>query len=159
MCGAAVIGADAASLPEVIGSEEALFDPFDVDAIAACLSRVVEDPDFVNRLKANGVQRAQAFSWDHTAKCALTAWQAQPWTTQPIASPRLSVRSAVEASEGEESQHEKPAVASADDVVSEVIAHLSMHRYLPEADEQLRELARALDFNHPLGEENAAENG
>ena len=158
MCGAAVIGADAASLPEVIGSEEALFDPFDVDAIAACLSRVVEDPHFLNRLKENGVQRTQAFSWDETAKCALTTWEARPWTTQQITAPPLSERSTVETSESAESQHEPPVLESADDMVIEVIEQLSAHRCLPDADEQLRDLARALDLNHPLGEVSAAGN-
>lgn len=152
ICGAAVIGADAASLPEVIGRDEALFDPFDVDAIAACLSRVVEDSDFLNRLKEHAKQRARAFSWDATAKCALITWQAKPWANQQNSASRLDVRSVLEASDGEEPQNEESAAARVDAMVSEVIEHLKLYRCLPETDEQLRDLARALDSNHPLGE-------
>jgi glycosyltransferase involved in cell wall biosynthesis len=158
-CGAAVIGADAASLPEVIGREEALFDPFDVDAITACLSRIMEDYDFLNRLKEHAEQRATAFSWDATAQCALATWQAKPWAAQQSAAPPLSVGAVVEEREGEATQHTGPAVASAEDMVNQVVERLTLHRCLPDADEELRDLARALDLNHPLGEEGVAENG
>jgi glycosyltransferase involved in cell wall biosynthesis len=151
-CGAAVIGADAASLPEVIGREEALFDPFDVDAITACLSRIMEDYDFLNRLKEHAEQRATAFSWDATAQCALATWQAKPWAAQQSAAPPLSVGAVVEEREGEATQHTGPAVASAEDMVNQVVERLTLHRCLPDADTQLRDLARALDSNHPSGE-------
>ena len=45
-CGAAVIGADATSIPEVIGRSDALFDPADVDALAAKLHAVLSDGSF-----------------------------------------------------------------------------------------------------------------
>ena len=66
--GAAVIAADASSLPEVADLPEALFDPHDVAAIAAHLERVLTDDAFRQRLQAHGPQQAAKFSWQRTAK-------------------------------------------------------------------------------------------
>nr|VFK39966.1 MAG: Glycosyltransferase involved in cell wall bisynthesis [Candidatus Kentron sp. TC] len=77
-CGAPVIGADAASLPEVIGCEEALFDPFDVAAIAAKMAQALGDESFRARLRAHGSKQAKQFSWDKTAQRAITAWESLP---------------------------------------------------------------------------------
>lgn len=74
-CGAPIIGADAASLPEVINLEEALFDPFDVIAIGRKLSQVLKDEEFLSRLRAHGSQQSKKFDWDKTAKIALKKWQ------------------------------------------------------------------------------------
>jgi glycosyltransferase involved in cell wall biosynthesis len=72
-CGAAVIGANTTSIPEVIGCEEALFDPADPAAISAKMAQVLVDPAMREMLRANGRQRAAAFSWDNSAKRALRA--------------------------------------------------------------------------------------
>lgn len=74
-CGAPVIGANTSSLPEVIGLDEALFDPMDVSAIAASMRQALADEKFRDRLRAHGLQRAQLFSWDETAKRAIAAWE------------------------------------------------------------------------------------
>lgn len=74
-CGAPVIGANATSLPEVIGLDEALFDPFDVEAMAAKLAQAIQDEAFRRRLRAHGLQQAKKFSWDETAKRAIAAWE------------------------------------------------------------------------------------
>ena len=74
-CGAVVIGADASSLPEVIGFEAALFDPFDVDAIAAKMERALEDECFREELRAHGSAQAKKFSWDKTARRAIRAFE------------------------------------------------------------------------------------
>lgn len=76
-CGAPVIGANTTSLPEVIGLSEALFDPFDVMAIAKKMAEALQDEEFLSRLRDHGVQQAQKFSWDTTAQRAITAWEAQ----------------------------------------------------------------------------------
>lgn len=72
-CGAPVIGANASSLTEVIGLDEALFDPFDVAAITDKLSQALQDEAFCNRLREHGLQQAKRFSWDETAKRAIAA--------------------------------------------------------------------------------------
>ncbi|MEX0450047.1 glycosyltransferase [Spiribacter sp. 221] len=77
-CGAPVIGANTASLPEVIGFDEALFDPFDVEAITAKLAQALEDEAYRNHLREHGLHRAKKFSWDDTAKRAIAAWERLP---------------------------------------------------------------------------------
>ena len=77
-CGAPVIGANTTSLPEVIGLDEAMFNPFDVSAISSKLQKGLIDESFRTRLRDNGMQRAQLFSWDLTAKRAIKAWEAIP---------------------------------------------------------------------------------
>lgn len=73
-CGAAVIGANTASLPEVIGLEAAMFDPLDVDDITAHMAHALQDNTFRATLRQSGLQRAKLFSWDATAQRALAAW-------------------------------------------------------------------------------------
>lgn len=70
---AAVIGSNASSIPEIIGLEEAMFDPNSVDAISAKMIQVVRDEAFRQRLKENAVRRKLLFTWDRTA---LSAWHA-----------------------------------------------------------------------------------
>lgn len=74
-CGAAVIGANASSLPEVIGLDEALFDPMDVTSIRAKMEQGLTDSAFRQRLQMHGLQQAKLFSWDTTAKRAIAAWE------------------------------------------------------------------------------------
>jgi glycosyltransferase involved in cell wall biosynthesis len=77
-CGAPVIGANTSSLPEVIGLDEALFDPLDVAAIAAKMHDALTDDAFRSRLREHGPRQARFFSWDETAKRAIAAWEALP---------------------------------------------------------------------------------
>lgn len=74
-CGAPVIGANTSSLPEVIGLDEALFDPMDVSAITAKMQQTLADEGFRDRLQSHGLQRAKLFSWDETAKRAIASWE------------------------------------------------------------------------------------
>jgi len=77
-CGAPVIGANTGSLPEVIGLDEALFDPMNVASILNKMHQVLTDSGFRKRLREHGVQRAKLFSWDETAKRAIAAWETLP---------------------------------------------------------------------------------
>lgn len=74
-CGAPVIGAGTSSLPEVIGIEEALFDPFDVSSIKNKIVQALEDEVFRTVLRDHGLRQAQGFSWDETARRAIGAWE------------------------------------------------------------------------------------
>lgn len=74
-CGAPVIGANTTSLPEVIGFEEALFDPFSVSDITVKLQHALTDKAFTDRLREHGRKHAQKFSWDDTAKRAIASWE------------------------------------------------------------------------------------
>lgn len=74
-CGAAVIGSNTASLPEVIGWAEALFDPRSVVEIAAAIERALTDTAFHVELVANGVKQSSKFSWDESAKRSIIAME------------------------------------------------------------------------------------
>ncbi len=70
-CQAPVIGSNTSSLPEVIGWEEALFNPFDERDIARKIQRALTDDDYRRRLVENGATQSMKFSWDRSAKKAL----------------------------------------------------------------------------------------
>ncbi|WP_440812320.1 glycosyltransferase family 4 protein [Pseudomonas syringae] len=74
-CGAPVIGANTSSVPEVIGWEDATFDPFDVKAIADKLRQGLSDDTFRLALAEHGLQRAKVFSWDLTGAAAVAAFE------------------------------------------------------------------------------------
>ncbi|MFT4268718.1 MAG: glycosyltransferase family 1 protein, partial [Xenophilus sp.] len=84
-CGAVVIAADSSSLPEVMGSAEALFDPQSVHAISAKMQQALTDEDLRARLLENARTQARAFSWGHSARLALQALAAfkRPDTAPP----------------------------------------------------------------------------
>lgn len=74
-CGAAVIGANTSSLPEVIGLECALFDPFDVSAIRDKVVDALGSEAFLATLRSHGLTQTKRFSWDKTAQRAIAAWK------------------------------------------------------------------------------------
>jgi glycosyltransferase involved in cell wall biosynthesis len=67
-CGTAVITSNVSSLPEVVGDAAILVDPLDVEAIAAAVCRIKQDPDYHAQLVEKGLSRAQDFSWQKTAE-------------------------------------------------------------------------------------------
>ena len=76
--GAPVIGANSSSLPEVIGLDDALFDPMDVESIRNKMHQALTDSSFRKRLCEHGLRRAKSFTWDKTAKRAIAAWETLP---------------------------------------------------------------------------------
>ena len=72
-CGAAVISSNTSSLPEVVERQDALFDPHNIDDMAAKLLHVLTDEPFRQALIRHGLEQAKRFSWDTTAKRALVA--------------------------------------------------------------------------------------
>ena len=75
-CGAPTIGSSAASIPEIIGRDDALFDASDIGDMARLLSAAVADVDFRHSLRDTGLERASLFSWTKTARRALSAMEA-----------------------------------------------------------------------------------
>jgi glycosyltransferase involved in cell wall biosynthesis len=75
-CGAVVIGANTSSLPEVIGREDALFDPRDDNAIAVKMVQALTDKGFREELAQHGLAQARKFSWDESARRALEGLEA-----------------------------------------------------------------------------------
>ncbi len=74
-CGALVVGANSSSLPEVIGLDEALFDPFDVTSISAKIEQALTDQEFRHRLHEHSLIQTKKFSWDETAKRTILVWE------------------------------------------------------------------------------------
>jgi glycosyltransferase involved in cell wall biosynthesis len=72
-CGAAVIGANASSIPEVIGRADALFNPYEVSEISAKMAQALENENFRRELADFGLEQAKKFSWDASARVAVTA--------------------------------------------------------------------------------------
>ena len=85
-CGRAVIGANTSSVPEVIGRADALFDPHDEAHIAAKIAQVLGNAAFRADLERHGLEQARRFSWDASARAALSAmarWHAQRQVSPP----------------------------------------------------------------------------
>ncbi|WP_262966472.1 glycosyltransferase [Methylobacter psychrophilus] len=74
-CGAPVIAANTSSLPEVIGKDEALFNPFDDKEIAEKIEQVLSDDAYRAELIQHGFAQAKKFSWEKSAKVAITAFE------------------------------------------------------------------------------------
>ncbi|MFC3652344.1 glycosyltransferase [Dyella humi] len=74
-CGAPVIASHAASLPEVVGRRDALFDPQRVDGITVRMTDILGNPSFAEELRRYGRDRAAKFNWSAVADRALNALQ------------------------------------------------------------------------------------
>jgi glycosyltransferase involved in cell wall biosynthesis len=74
-CGTPVIAGNRTSLPEVVGDAGILVDPFDVNAIAAAIERLVDDPDLRQQLSVKGVARSRLFDWNETARRTLNVYE------------------------------------------------------------------------------------
>lgn len=74
-CGKAVIASNTSSIPEVIGLDEALFDPRSIDAITEKLVQALTDREFRQRLETHSTLQCRKFSWDDTAQRALSAME------------------------------------------------------------------------------------
>ncbi len=72
-CGAPVLTTHRLSLPEVGGDAVAYTEP-DVDAIAASLAALLDDPDRRRQLSAAGVARAAEFTWEASAEAHLASY-------------------------------------------------------------------------------------
>lgn len=67
-CNVPVVSTDAGSIPEVAGDAALLVDPFDVDALAGALLRVLHDGALRDQLVERGEERVRRFSWAATAR-------------------------------------------------------------------------------------------
>jgi glycosyltransferase involved in cell wall biosynthesis len=70
-CGAAVIASNTSSLPEVVGFQDALFDPYDDVDMAKKMEHVLTDSKFRACLKEHGIRQAGKFSWENSAESLL----------------------------------------------------------------------------------------
>lgn len=72
-CGAPVIASNCTSIPEVVGMEEGLFDPYDPCSIATRLLQLHTDAEYRTRLLEHAKIQPSHFSWQASAKTAVDA--------------------------------------------------------------------------------------
>lgn len=73
-CGVPVVASTRASIPEVLGGAGLLFDVEDRAGLVRHLSDVLGSPDLRGALRARGLARAGAFSWERTARLTLETY-------------------------------------------------------------------------------------
>lgn len=66
--GTPVVTSTGGSLPEVAGDAALVVDPHDVAALAGAIRRIAEDQRLARSLRARGIARASAFTWDLSAE-------------------------------------------------------------------------------------------
>jgi glycosyltransferase involved in cell wall biosynthesis len=67
-CGTPVVCSNTASLPEVVGDAAVTVDPCDVEALAEAMYCVLTDVALSAELRAKGLERAEQFTWERTAR-------------------------------------------------------------------------------------------
>ncbi len=74
--GVPVIGSNITSIPEVIGRDDATFDPRSTSSMTSLITRCLTDSTFYASLKAHAARQCQRFSWTDSARTALRAIEA-----------------------------------------------------------------------------------
>jgi glycosyltransferase involved in cell wall biosynthesis len=74
-CGTPTIGSNTTSVPEVIGRNDALFDPTSVKDMTALILKALTDAGFYQSLKAHAKIQSAKFSWDETARRAIAGME------------------------------------------------------------------------------------
>jgi glycosyltransferase involved in cell wall biosynthesis len=74
-CGAPVLTGNLTSLPEVVGDAGLTVDPFDTDALAEALARLIDDDALRANLSRRGLERARHFDWRDTARMTLQVYR------------------------------------------------------------------------------------
>ncbi|MBY0272792.1 MAG: FkbM family methyltransferase [Alphaproteobacteria bacterium] len=83
-CGAAVIGSNCSSIPEVIGFDQALFDPLSSQSIAEKMVEALTNIPFREKLIDHGTRQHLNFSWERVANITLDSFEALSAKCQPI---------------------------------------------------------------------------
>jgi glycosyltransferase involved in cell wall biosynthesis len=66
--GTPVVTSNLSSLPEVAGDAAMLVDPYDPEAIADGIYRVLTDDTLRHSMRAKGIERARQFSWEQSVR-------------------------------------------------------------------------------------------
>jgi len=74
-CGTPVITGDRTSLPEVVGDAGLLVNPFDTQALAQALARLIDDESLRAALGDRGLRRAAQFNWRDNARQTLAVYE------------------------------------------------------------------------------------
>ena len=81
-CGTPVVTSNVSSLPEVAGDAAILVDPYRVGQIAEAMQRVLADGTLAGELRAKGMERAEQFSWERTARETIAVYE-KVFSVQP----------------------------------------------------------------------------
>lgn len=73
-CGTPVVTSNVSSLPEVAGDAALLIDPLDVHTLTAALRQLLTDENLRADLRARGLARATAFTWERSARQLLEVY-------------------------------------------------------------------------------------
>jgi glycosyltransferase involved in cell wall biosynthesis len=74
-CGTPVVTSEVSSLPEAAGDAALMVDPYDVEALAAGIGRLLTDSQLREELQARGQAHAAGFSWSRTAADTATVYR------------------------------------------------------------------------------------
>ena len=74
-CGVPVLTTHAASLPEVVGEDAVVTDPYAVEEIADGLERLYTDETLRKKLSEAGLKRAAQFTWERSAQQLYAVYQ------------------------------------------------------------------------------------
>jgi alpha-1,3-rhamnosyl/mannosyltransferase len=74
-CDTPLVTSDTSALAETAGDAALKVDPFDADAIAAAIRRVLEDAALAADLRARGLVHARGFTWRRMAAGLVTSWR------------------------------------------------------------------------------------
>ncbi|MFZ0219854.1 MAG: glycosyltransferase [Candidatus Aquirickettsiella sp.] len=74
-CGAPTIASNTSSMPEAVGCNEALFNPKDPQSIANKIHEVLTNKNIQHFFKEHAKNQVKNFTWEKTAKKALTAFE------------------------------------------------------------------------------------
>src|SRR3989344_5747234 len=66
-CGTPVITSRNSSLPEVVSSSSITVDPYDIDELALCIIKLLDDKNLSNLMAKRGVEQSLKFKWRDTA--------------------------------------------------------------------------------------------
>lgn len=67
-CGMPTIVSNKSSLPEVVGQGAIMINPYNIDEISLAIKEILENKDLREYLIKKGLERAEEFNWDRTAK-------------------------------------------------------------------------------------------
>ena len=74
-CGVPVLTTHAASLPEVVGEDAVVADPYSPESIAAGLEQLYTDEALRQKLREAGPKRAAQFTWERSAEQLYAVYQ------------------------------------------------------------------------------------
>ncbi len=93
-CGAPVIASNTTCIPEVVGWDEAMFDPSSPEDISKKMKQVLLDTGFRHDLVKNSRERLNMFSWDRSAAIAVGQFEISNFSKVEISD--VSVSNVVE---------------------------------------------------------------